>query len=98
MKVLIVSPIPTDPAVAGNRARIAALFTALCRLGHDVRFAYVPYYDELADYDKMTQRLGDRLRILHAAAPPFQNIVAKLQRKIKRRFRFKSALSWRVDD
>ena len=108
MKVLIVSPIPTDPLVAGNRARIAALFRALVRLGHDVTFAYVPLHDAPydktrqpnapADYDKMTQRLGDRLRILHAAAPPFQNIVAKLQRKIKRRFRFKSALSWRVDD
>jgi glycosyltransferase involved in cell wall biosynthesis len=108
MKVLIVSPIPTDPLVAGNRARIAALFRALVRLGHDVTFAYVPLHDAPydktrqpnapADYDKMTQRLGDRLRILHAAGPPFENIVAKLQRKIKRRFRFNSALSWRVDD
>jgi glycosyltransferase involved in cell wall biosynthesis len=98
MKVLIVSPIPTDPAVAGNRVRIAALFTALVRLGHDVTFAYVPYYNEPADYDKMTQRLRGRLRILHATEPPFQSIAAKLQRKVKRRFRFKSAHSWRVDE
>jgi glycosyltransferase involved in cell wall biosynthesis len=107
MKVLIVSPIPTDPLVAGNRARIAALFRALVRLGHDVTFAYVPIHDAPydktrqphppADYDKMRQRLGDRLRILHAAWP-FQSIVAKLQREVKRRFRFKSAHSWRVDD
>jgi polysaccharide biosynthesis protein PslH len=98
MKVLIVSPSPTDPAVAGNRVRIAALFTALVRLGHDVTFAYVPYHDVPADYDKMAQRLGGRLRILHAGVPPFQSTAAKLQRKVKRRFRFKSAHSWRVDE
>jgi|SRR6516225_3647636 glycosyltransferase involved in cell wall biosynthesis len=98
MKVLLVSPIPTDPAVAGNRVRIGALFTALVRLGHDVTFGYVPYYDEPADYDKLTQRLGSQFRILHAAAPPFQSIAAKLQRKVKWKFRFKSAHSWRVDE
>src|SRR5262249_6652660 len=96
MKVLTVSAIPTDPVVAGNRARIAALFTALVRLGHDVTFAYVPYWE--SDYDKMTQRLGDRLRILQAGAPPFQSIAAKLQRKVKRRFRLQSADLWRVDE
>src|SRR5262249_27501879 len=48
--------------------------------------------------DKMMQRLGDRLRILHAAAPPFESVAARLQRKIKRRYQLKSAYSWRVDE
>lgn len=96
MKVLIVSPVPTDPPVAGNRARVAALFTALVHLGHDVTFAYVPY--ETADYDKMTQRLGDRLLILHSAAPPFERVAARLRRKVKRKFGFESAHLWKVDE
>ena len=69
MKVLLVSPIPTDPAVAGNRVRIGALFTALVRLGHDVTFGYVPYYDEPADYDKLTQRL-EEATATRARKPP----------------------------
>jgi glycosyltransferase involved in cell wall biosynthesis len=96
MKVLIVSPVPTDPPVAGNRARVAALFAALVRLGHDVTFAYVPY--EIADYHKMRQRLGDRLRILQTSAPPFESVAARLRRKVKRKFGFNSAHLWRVDE
>jgi polysaccharide biosynthesis protein PslH len=98
MKVLVVSPIPTDPLVAGNRARIATLFTALVRLGHDVTFGYVPYFDDPIDYEKMNKRFGGRLRILHTGAPPFQSVAARLQWKVKRKFRFKSAYSWRVDE
>lgn len=70
MKVLVVSPVPTDPPIAGNRARIAALITALVRLGHDVTFAYVPY--EMVDYDRMRMRLGTRLHVLRASPPHFK--------------------------
>ena len=80
MKVLLVSPIPTDPAVAGNRVRIGALFTALVRLGHDVTFGYVPYYDEPADYDKLTQRLGSQFRILPKIPGTFR-VMVKYQLK-----------------
>ncbi|HUF10247.1 MAG TPA: glycosyltransferase [Rhodothermales bacterium] len=40
-KVLIVSPIPTHPANAGNRARIKKLCEALRELGHDVYLLHV---------------------------------------------------------
>jgi polysaccharide biosynthesis protein PslH len=96
MKVLIVSPIPTDPPVAGNRARIAAMFTALVRLGHEVTFAYVPY--DFADYEKMSERLGKRVRILHAAAPPFKTFSSKLRGRVKRAFDLKSAYLSKVDE
>jgi glycosyltransferase involved in cell wall biosynthesis len=96
MKLLIVSPTPTDPPLAGNRARVLALILALDRLGHDVTFAFVPY--ETADYEKMRQRLGDRLRILQATPPPFQSVAARLQRKIKRTLGLKSAHLWKVDE
>jgi polysaccharide biosynthesis protein PslH len=96
MKVLIVSPIPTDPPVAGNRARIAAVFAALVRLGHEVTFAYVPY--DPADYDKMRERLGSRLRILHAAAPPFKGFSSRLRGRVKREFGLKSGHLLTVDE
>jgi polysaccharide biosynthesis protein PslH len=96
MKVLIVSPIPTDPPIAGNRARVTAMFAALVRLGHEVTFAYVPY--DPADYDKMRERLGNRLRILHAAAPPFKSVLSRLRGRIKREFGLKSGYLLRVDE
>jgi glycosyltransferase involved in cell wall biosynthesis len=96
MKVLIVSPIPTDPPIAGNRARVAAIFTALVRSGHEVIFAYVPY--DPADYDKMRERLGGRLRVLHAAAPPFKSFSSRLRGRIKRAFGLKSGYLLRVDE
>ena len=96
MKVLIVSPVPTDPPLAGNRARVAALFAALVRLGHDVTFAYVPY--EMADYEKMRVRLGDRLHLLQATPPPFPRFAERLQRKVKRALGLNSAYSWSVDE
>ena len=96
MKVLIVSPVPTDPLVAGNRARVATLFAALVRIGHDVTFAYVPY--ETADYAKMRVRFGDRLHVLRATSPPFPMFTGRLQRKISRTLGLKSAHLWRVDE
>ena len=96
MKVLIVSPVPTDPIIAGNRSRVAALFTALVGLGYEVTFAYVPY--ETADYEQMRTRLGDRFHVLQAKPPPFPNFARRLERKIGRIFDLKSAHSWKVDE
>ena len=56
MKVLIVSPVPTDPILAGNRARVLNLFVALEQLGHEVKFAYV-HYEHGTDYNAMERRL-----------------------------------------
>lgn len=56
MKILVVSPVPTDPPNAGNRARIATLTQALAASGHDVHFAYAPM--EQADADAMAARFG----------------------------------------
>jgi hypothetical protein len=70
MKVLIASPVPTDPATAGNRARVATLVSALEGLGHQVILAYAPY--EEFDEGAMRARLGHRLHILKSGKPPFR--------------------------
>ena len=82
MKLLMVSPVPTDPITAGNRARVSTLLTLLTRLGHDVTFAYVPY--EPADHDAMRNRLGERLRVLRSDAPPFPTFSGRVKRKLAR--------------
>ncbi|ABM93695.1 glycosyltransferase family 4 protein [Methylibium petroleiphilum] len=63
MKILVVSPVPTDPPNAGNRVRIATLAQALATSGHDVHFAYVPM--EQADTEAMAARFSPaRLHML----------------------------------
>jgi polysaccharide biosynthesis protein PslH len=96
MKLLMISPVPTDPATAGNRARVSNLMTILEHLGHDVSFAYVPY--ETADYKAMEKRLGSRLHILRSERPPFPSIAGRIKRKVQRTLRLKSPHLWRVDE
>ena len=98
MKILIVSPVPTDPPTAGNRARVLSLFTALKQLGHDVTFAYVPYEQGSEDYDAMRKRLQQRLRILQCRWPPFPSRIGNVKRKISKLLRSPSAYLWGVDE
>jgi polysaccharide biosynthesis protein PslH len=98
MKLLVVSPVPTDPQTAGNRARVLNLFTALESLGHDVTFAYVPYEHGNDDCEAMERRLHHRLCVLQTPGPPFQSQFARLKRKIKWVLGFPSAHLWNVDE
>jgi glycosyltransferase involved in cell wall biosynthesis len=97
MKLLIISPVPTDPATAGNRTRVSNLVTILERLGHSVSFAYVTY--ETADYVAMEKRFGRRLHILRSKGPPpFPRFTGRAKRKLGRVFGLKSAHLWNVDE
>jgi glycosyltransferase involved in cell wall biosynthesis len=98
MKVLIVSPVPTDPPTAGNRARVSNLLSALESLGHHVSFAYAPYED--FDAGAMWSRLHHRLHILKAGKPPFplSGIIAKAKRRIARSVRLSSSYLSSVDE
>jgi glycosyltransferase involved in cell wall biosynthesis len=98
MKVLIISPVPTDPTIAGNRARVLNLLTALEHLGHDVTFAYAPYEHGSVDYEAMEGRLGHRLRILQSRRPPIPSTTGRVKRKIRRALRLSSAHLWDVDE
>jgi polysaccharide biosynthesis protein PslH len=96
MKLLIISPVPTDPQTAGNRARVSNLIAILEHLGHDVTFAYVPY--ETADYKAMERRLGRQLHILRSEGPPLHTLAGRAKRKILRALSLRSAHLWCVDD
>lgn len=97
MKLLLVSPVPTDPLSAGNRARVLNLFAALEQLGHDATFAYVPYEHDV-DFRAMEKRLQHKLKVLSASRPPFPSHVGKVKRKMKRMLGFQSARLWDVDE
>lgn len=56
-RILLVSPMPTDPATAGNSARIGAMIAGMRTLGHDVQFLHVER--ELGDRRQMRNRWGE---------------------------------------
>ena len=68
MSVLMVSPTPTHPQDAGNRARIFRLAEELRSLGADPFFLY--YGTEPADLGAMRAFWGERLRVVPAKAGP----------------------------
>jgi glycosyltransferase involved in cell wall biosynthesis len=96
MKLLIVSPVPTDPQTAGNRARVSSLIAMLEALGHDVFFAYAPY--ETVEYSAMERRLGPRFRGLRSEGPPINHITGRAKRKILRLLRLRKPYVWEVDE
>jgi len=96
MKVLLISPVPTDPAGAGNRARIATLASALQDHGHELHFAYLPL--EAADLDAMKVRFGPgRLHV-----PPWRATkgpwVRRVLKMIGKSLSIDSAHAYRLDD
>jgi hypothetical protein len=59
-KILVISPIPTHPQIAGNRARIHRLLTSLKDMGHDVHFLYVNTESDRVDQKQMAKCWGDK--------------------------------------
>jgi len=59
-RILVISPVPTHPLIAGNRVRIHRLLTSLKELGHDVHFLYVNTEPERVDENRMAECWRDR--------------------------------------
>lgn len=98
MKILVVSPVPTDPPNAGNRVRIATLAQALTTSGHDVHFAYVPM--EQADTSAMVARFGPaRLHTLPWARRGGARLLAlRALRKLGRRLKLDAGYMLGLDE
>lgn len=97
MKILVVSPVPTDPVDAGNRARIATLTHELARGGHEVHFACVPL--EAFDHAAMHERFGPGRLHLLPAPPPLDTRarLARAARKVGRALKLDPAYRWKID-
>ncbi|HPR04516.1 MAG TPA: glycosyltransferase family 4 protein [Deltaproteobacteria bacterium] len=81
MKILVISPTPTHPQNAGNRARIFNLLHAIKDMGHEVFFMHVQ--TEQGDTGAMRRHWQDRFVSL-----PYQYPLASqpLSHKLRRRF------------
>ena len=97
MKIIVISPVPTDPVDAGNRARIATLTQELTRAGHDVHFACIPL--EAFDEDAMRARFGDD-RVHWLPAPPQPGVTGRMAntlRRAGRALKVDAAYRWPLD-
>lgn len=98
MKILFVSPVPTDPTDAGNRARILTLVEGLKAAGHEVHFAYIPM--EPVDVPAMQARVGEsRFHLLPWSPTPLMNDAwPRFWRKLGRFINREAAFMWSLDD
>lgn len=98
MKVLFFSPVPTDPANAGNRVRIVTLTAALQQAGHEVHFAYLAM--EPANLEAMKRRFGEQR--LHVIPPSHDGSTlarsaSTLVRRAARALRMECGYTWGLD-
>ena len=95
MKILMISPVPTHPPIAGNRARILTLVDSLLGAGHTVHFAWAEM--EGGDRIAMMKYFGDGFtELLYHAPKP--TLLARLRRRLQRRLGQASAYVWGGDD
>lgn len=97
MKILMVSPVPTHPTIAGNRARILTLADSLAAVGHELHFAWAALED--GDRIAMMQHFNGRFVELGYRVPKtVDGVSARLRRSMLRRMGHASAHVWGVDD
>jgi glycosyltransferase involved in cell wall biosynthesis len=95
MRVLIVSPVPTHPSIAGNRVRILTLVDNLMAAGHSVHFAWAALED--GDRIAMMKYFGYGFTELSYRAPSI-SLIARLRRRVQRKLGWASAYVSDLDD
>lgn len=97
--ILIVSPIPSHPQDAGNRARIYSMVTNLKKYGHEVYFLYIRE-DESVDESKMRNYWQDRFFSLTYSNPGAKKrtIIQRALRKAEKIYRGYPNFPFAVDD
>jgi glycosyltransferase involved in cell wall biosynthesis len=95
MKILMLSPVPTHPPIAGNRARILTLVDSLKAAGHTVHFAWAAL--ESGDRIAMMKHFGEGFtELLYSAPKP--SLLTRLRRRVQRQLGRASAYVSGVDD
>ena len=96
-RLLVISPLPTHPTDAGNRARVVQLVDALGELGHEVHLLVA--VRERNDSAAMTAWLGDRLHLApYYRGPRIETPVQKLLRRLRQLFDRDARHTWNIDD
>lgn len=93
----MISPTPTHPVTAGNRARVGSLVRALQRLGHDLHFALATLAQP--DLPAMRALLGERLHVLRCRLPyRIGGLAPRIRRKLLTLMGSEAAYLWSLDD
>ena len=93
-KILMISPTPSHPQTAGNRARIFSLLDSIKSLGHDVHFLFLNR--EHGDIKAMQQYWGDNFLLIPYKHPSSR--AKAFARKLKKYFGLKSAYTYKIDE
>lgn len=93
----MISPTPTHPVTAGNRARIGSLVRALQRLGHEMHFALGTLAQP--DLPAMRDLLGERLHVLRCQRPySIGGFLPRARRRLLKMQGSEAAYLWSLDD
>lgn len=101
-KILVISPVPSHPQCAGNRARIYSLLTTLEMMGHEVHFAHIQ--ETPGDEAAMRVHWGERYHAIPYTAPPTvhksfpKRLEHRLWRKVKALLGDDPRYNYRIDD
>lgn len=93
--ILIVSPVPSHPSTAGNRARILHLGTSIRDMGHNVFFAHITF--EEGDDNAMKQWWGDEAFYTIPYKKPAGRYTRRLK-KIKHLFDREALYKYSIDE
>lgn len=97
MKILVLSPTPTHPVTAGNRARIVSLARALQRLGHTVHFAVASVAQ--SDMAGTREVFGAHVHVLRWREPhSIGGFLPRVRRKLLRMMGSEAAYLWGLDE
>lgn len=100
-KILVISPVPSHPYNAGNRARVYSILESFKQMGHEVYFMHVQ--QEEGDNQAMRFYWGDRFYSISYTKPStavknFTRIDAKIIRRIKALFTSDPLYTYAIDD
>jgi len=93
-KLLVISPTPSHPQTAGNRARVYSLLSNIESLGIEVHFLYVDL--ETGDSNAMHTYWGNRY--YHYAYRKPVNWLSQKTRRLKKRFKLNGGYTYKIDE
>ena len=97
MKIAVISPTPTHPTIAGNRARICSLIQCLQGMGHEVHFVHVKRIP--GDVVAMRRVWGERYHPISYGQPPVtRGLRSRLKRWLAGKLAWGDWYEWGLDD
>jgi hypothetical protein len=94
-RILIISPTPTHPHTAGNRARIGMVISSLKQMGYEVHFLHIE--NERGDTREMRKAWGENYYAVEYRKPQ-KNQIQRLVRKLRIVLNSENRYIYKADD